>query len=229
MSARSASSNWSGSAISLAFTRNLRSSSSARDHLHPHVGAQQRLFELDPGVGGDAAASVRIPTERAGEGGTGLRHPRPDGGPHTGRWRCRLDRCGPARGGARGRGRARRTCRAGRCRTLAAVPDDDADAEHQHGDDGDEIQQLHEGVTLPARDQLSEPAAIARPRHPAVTGERQALVDDPLDDHLRRTAGLHGHAEQAVAGLHRALLVADDQQLRLAGGTRRAGRGSGAG
>ena len=36
-----------------------------------------------------------------------------------------------------------------------------------------------------------------------------------LGEHLGAAAGLHRDAEQAVGGLHRALLVADDEQLRL--------------
>src|SRR5947208_898281 len=37
-----------------------------------------------------------------------------------------------------------------------------------------------------------------------------------LGDHLRGAAGLHADAEQAVTRLHRALLVAHDQQLCVA-------------
>ena len=53
----------------------------------------------------------------------------------------------------------------------------------------------------------SVPIDAARPR-------QTMAVLDPFGDDLRRAAGLHGDAEQAVAGLHRALLVADDEQLR---------------
>src|SRR4029079_352939 len=38
---------------------------------------------------------------------------------------------------------------------------------------------------------------------------------DALADNVAGAAGLHGDAVEAVGGLHRALLVADDDQLRL--------------
>ena len=44
---------------------------------------------------------------------------------------------------------------------------------------------------------------------------RQLGTASALGEHLGAAAGLHRHAEQAVGGLHRALLVAHDEQLGL--------------
>ena len=58
---------------------------------------------------------------------------------------------------------------------------------------------------------------------------RSGGAGHPLGHDLRRAARLHRDAEQAVAGLHRALLVADDEQLRLAAELVDQTRGSDAG
>ena len=76
-------------------------------------------------------------------------------------------------------------------------------------------------------------------QEPMAAAEVERLVDDVLSRRLpsntrslttlRRAAGLHGDAVEAVGGLHRALLVAHDDQLRLLAELGDAGRGSGAG
>ena len=58
---------------------------------------------------------------------------------------------------------------------------------------------------------------------------RSGAGADLLADHAGRAAGLHGDAVEAVGRLHRALLVAHDDQLGLVAELVRPGRGSGGG
>src|SRR6478609_8338891 len=76
----------------------------------------------------------------------------------------------------------------------------------------------------PASPAASPSAVTSRPgpsgRHRRPTAQpaeatRQPSGGDALADHVGRAAGLHGHAVEAVGGLHRALLVAHDDQLGL--------------
>src|SRR5688500_3631039 len=56
----------------------------------------------------------------------------------------------------------------------------------------------------------STPARSGYDANPRPSSDR-----DLLAQHSRRAAGLHRHAVEAVGGLHRALLVADDDELRF--------------
>ncbi len=238
MSPRRASSSWSGSVISFVLTRARRSSRRSRGHADADVGPQQRLLEVVPRLVGDALATADA-GERADERRAGPRHALAQGGRGDG---LRLDDLGfqdlgfqdlgledrGARrtdlGGCGRRSRTRRRRRVDRPRRAPAVDDEHADPEQDDEPDEDEVDPLHRRATLPARRR-----AVAEPARAAGKEGQPAGSGDALGDHLRGPTRLHRHAEQAVAGLHRALLVADDEQLRLAAELGEQRRGSGAG